>query len=439
MKVTGAQAMFRSLEGEGVDLVFGIPGGAILPAYDPLIEANIRHVLCRHEQGAGHAAEGYAWATGKVGVAIATSGPVGCNLVTALADAKMDSVPVVAITGQVPTPVVGNDAFQEADICGITMPITKHNFLVKDANEIAETVRQAFHIASTGRPGPVLIDIPKDVQLQEITWSWPETIDLPGYKPTTKGNLKQVRSAAKMIMESKRPVLYVGGGVIKANASKELFRLATDGNLPVTTTLMARGAFPDTHELALGMPGMHGAYTAVTAMQKADLLVALAARFDDRVTGQLASFAPGAKIIHVDVDPAEIGKNRTADVPIVGDARDVIAKLHAELVRLQEEAGGVPDRSEWLSTLEGWKTTYPYRYDQPADGPLKPQFAIERLYEHTKGDAIVVAGVGQHQMWASQFWRFTEPRTWVNSGDSERWGSRSRRRSARRPAGPTGG
>ncbi len=416
MKVTGAQAMFRSLEGEGVDLVFGIPGGAILPAYDPLIEANIRHVLCRHEQGAGHAAEGYAWATGKVGVAIVTSGPGGCNLVTALADAKMDSVPVVAITGQVPTPVVGNDAFQEADICGITMPITKHNFLVKDANEIAETVREAFHIASTGRPGPVLIDIPKDVQLQEITWSWPETIDLPGYKPTTKGNLKQVRSAAKMIMESKRPVLYVGGGVIKANASKELFRLATDGNLPVTTTLMARGAFPDTHELALGMPGMHGAYTAVTAMQKADLLVALAARFDDRVTGQLASFAPGAKIIHVDIDPAEIGKNRTADVPIVGDARDVIAKLHAELVRLQEEAGGVPDRSEWLSTLEGWKTTYPYRYDQPADGPLKPQFAIERLYEHTKGDAIVVAGVGQHQMWASQFWRFTEPRTWVNSG-----------------------
>jgi acetolactate synthase-1/2/3 large subunit len=416
MKLTGAQALFRALEGEGVDTVFGIPGGAILPAYDPLIEANIRHVLCRHEQGAGHAAEGYAWATGRVGVAIATSGPGGCNLVTALADAKMDSVPVVAITGQVPTPVVGNDAFQEADICGITMPVTKHNYLVTDANEIPETVRAAFHIASTGRPGPVLIDVPKDVQLQEMTWRWPETVDLPGYKPTTKGNLKQVRTAAKMIMESKRPVLYVGGGVIKANASKELFRLATDGVLPVTTTLMARGAFPDTHELALGMPGMHGAYTAVTAMQKADLLVALASRFDDRVTGQLATFAPDAKVIHVDIDPAEIGKNRQADVPIVGDARDVIAKLHAELKRLQEEAGGVPDRSEWRATLEGWKTTYPYRYDQPADGPLKPQFAIERLYEHTKGDAIVVAGVGQHQMWASQFWKFTEPRTWVNSG-----------------------
>ncbi|MGZ8626756.1 MAG: acetolactate synthase large subunit [Actinomycetota bacterium] len=416
MRVTGAQALFRSLEGEGVDTVFGIPGGAILPAYDPLIEANIRHVLCRHEQGAGHAAEGYAWATGRVGVAIATSGPGGCNLVTALADAKMDSVPVVAITGQVPTPVVGNDAFQEADICGITMPITKHNYLVKDANELAETVREAFHIASTGRPGPVLIDIPKDVQLQEITWRWPESVDLPGYKPTTKGNLKQVRTAARMILDAKRPVLYVGGGVIKANASKELFKLATDGRLPVTTTLMARGAFPDTHELALGMPGMHGAYTAVTAMQKADLLVALGARFDDRVTGQLSSFAPNAKIVHVDIDPAEIGKNRIADVPIVGDAKDVISKLHAELRRLQEEAGGVPDRAEWLGTLEDWKRTYPYAYDQPADGPLKPQFAIERLYEHTKGDAIVVAGVGQHQMWASQFWKFTEPRTWVNSG-----------------------
>ncbi|MGZ8603390.1 MAG: acetolactate synthase large subunit [Actinomycetota bacterium] len=416
MRVTGAQALFRSLEGEGVDTVFGIPGGAILPAYDPLIEANIRHVLCRHEQGAGHAAEGYAWATGRVGVAIATSGPGGCNLVTALADAKMDSVPVVAITGQVPTPVVGNDAFQEADICGITMPITKHNYLVKDANELAETVREAFHIASTGRPGPVLIDIPKDVQLQEITWRWPESVDLPGYKPTTKGNLKQVRTAARMILDAKRPVLYVGGGVIKANASKELFKLATDGRLPVTTTLMARGAFPDTHELALGMPGMHGAYSAVTAMQKADLLVALGARFDDRVTGQLSSFAPNAKIVHVDIDPAEIGKNRIADVPIVGDAKDVISKLHAELRRLQEEAGGVPDRAEWLGTLEDWKRTYPYAYDQPADGPLKPQFAIERLYEHTKGDAIVVAGVGQHQMWASQFWKFTEPRTWVNSG-----------------------
>jgi acetolactate synthase-1/2/3 large subunit len=416
MKVTGAQALFKSLEGEGVDTIFGIPGGAILPAYDPLIEANIRHVLCRHEQGAGHAAEGYAWASGKVGVALATSGPGGCNLVTALADAKMDSVPIVAITGQVPMPVVGNDAFQEADICGITMPITKHNYLVKDANQVAETIREAFHIASTGRPGPVLVDIPKDVLLQEITWSWPESVDLPGYKPTTKGNLRQVRSAARMIMESRRPVLYVGGGVIKANASAELFKLATEGRLPLTTTLMARGAFPDTHELALGMPGMHGAFTAVTAMQRADLLVALGARFDDRVTGQLSTFAPNAKVIHVDIDPAEIGKNRNADIPIVGDAREVIANLHAELLRQQEEAGGIPDRSGWFAQLEEWKTTYPFRYDQPVDGPLKPQFAIERLYEATKGEAIVVAGVGQHQMWASQFWKFTEPRTWINSG-----------------------
>ncbi len=416
MKVTGAQALFKSLEGEGVDTIFGIPGGAILPAYDPLIEANIRHVLCRHEQGAGHAAEGYAWASGRVGVALATSGPGGCNLVTALADAKMDSVPVVAITGQVPMPVVGNDAFQEADICGITMPITKHNYLVKDANQVAETIREAFHIASTGRPGPVLVDIPKDVLLQEITWNWPESVDLPGYRPTTKGNLRQVRSAARMIMESKRPVLYVGGGVIKANASAELFKLATEGRLPLTTTLMARGAFPDTHELALGMPGMHGAFTAVTAMQRADLLIALGSRFDDRVTGQLSTFAPNAKVIHVDIDPAEIGKNRNADIPIVGDAREVIANLHAELVRQQEEAGGIPDRSEWLAQLEEWKTTYPFRYDQPVDGPLKPQFAIERLYEATKGEAIVVAGVGQHQMWASQFWKFTEPRTWINSG-----------------------
>jgi acetolactate synthase-1/2/3 large subunit len=415
VKVTGAQALFMALEREGVEIVFGIPGGAILPAYDPLIDSKIRHVLCRHEQGAGHAAEGYAWATGKVGVAIATSGPGGCNLVTPLADAKMDSVPIVAITGQVPTPVVGNDAFQEADITGITMPITKHNFLVKDANELVETIRAAFHIARTGRPGPVLVDIPKDVQLQEITWRWPEEVDLPGYKPTTQGNLKQVREAVKLIMASERPVLYVGGGVIKAEAAKELYRLAVDGRLPVVTTLMARGAFPDDHELALGMPGMHGGYAAVTAMQKADLLVALGARFDDRVTGQLSSFAPHAKVIHVDIDPAEIGKNRAADVPIVGDAKDVIVKLHAELKRRQDEAGGVPDRSAWLATLERWKREHPFRYEQPAEGPIKPQFAIQRLYEHAK-DAIVVAGVGQHQMWASQFWRFSEPRTWINSG-----------------------
>jgi acetolactate synthase-1/2/3 large subunit len=416
MKVTGAQALFKALEGEGVDIVFGIPGGAILPAYDPLIDSSVRHVLTRHEQGAGHAAEGYAWATGKVGVCMATSGPGGCNLVTALADAKMDSVPIVAITGQVPTPVVGNDAFQEADITGITIPVTKHNFLVKRPGEVAETLREAFHIARTGRPGPVLVDIPKDVLINEDEWVWPERVDLPGYKPTTKGNAKQIRQAAKLILEAERPVLYVGGGVIKADASGELLDLAVAGRLPVVTTLMARGAFPDEHELALGMPGMHGCYTAVTAMQKADLLVALGARFDDRVTGQLTTFAPNARIVHADVDPAEIGKNRNADVPIVGDARDVIHKLAAELRHRQDERGGVPDRSAWLERLAEWKRRYPLAYEQPDDGPLKPQYAIDRLYTLTGGDAIVVAGVGQHQMWASQFWRFREPRTWVNSG-----------------------
>jgi acetolactate synthase-1/2/3 large subunit len=416
MKVTGAQALFKSLEGEGVDIVFGIPGGAILPAYDPLLDSKVRHVLCRHEQGAGHAAEGYAWATGKVGVAMATSGPGGCNLVTALADAKMDSVPIVAITGQVPTPVVGNDAFQEADITGITMPVTKHNFLVTDPADVAETIREAFHIARTGRPGPVLVDLPKDVLVNETTWNWPERVDLPGYKPTTKGNQRQVVEAVKLILKAKRPVLYVGGGVVKADATKELFVLATAGRLPVVTTLMARGAFPDSNELCFGMPGMHGNYTAVTAMQKADLLVALGARFDDRVTGKLDAFAPDAKIIHVDIDPAEIGKNRAADVPIVGDCRDVIGKLVAEIAKRQEEAGGVPDRSAWLAQLEEWRTANPYRYDQQPDGPLKPQFCIERLHAAAGSEAIVVSGVGQHQMWASQFWGFEEPRRWINSG-----------------------
>jgi acetolactate synthase-1/2/3 large subunit len=416
MRVTGAQALFKALEGEGVDTIFGVPGGAILPAYDPLIESSVRHVLCRHEQGAGHAAEGYAWATGKVGVAIATSGPGGCNLVTALADAKMDSVPMVAITGQVPTPVVGNDAFQEADITGITMPVTKHNVLVSDPGQIAEAIREAFHIARTGRPGPVLVDLPKDVLVKETEWSWPERIDLPGYRPTTKGNQRQVVEAVKLILAAERPLAYVGGGVIKADASAELHDLVTTGRLPVVTTLMARGAFPDSHELSFGMPGMHGHYTAVTAMQKADLLIALGARFDDRVTGQLATFAPDAKVIHVDIDPAEIGKNRTADVPIVGDCRDVIGKLVAELRTRQDGAGGPPDREAWLAQLRDWKERYPLRYDQSPDGPIKPQFAIERLREAVGPDAIVVSGVGQHQMWASQFWSFEHPRHWINSG-----------------------
>ena len=416
MKVTGAQALFRALEGEGVDLVFGIPGGAILPAYDPLLDSSVRHVLCRHEQGAGHAAEGYAWATGRVGVAIATSGPGGCNLVTALADAKMDSVPIVAITGQVPTPVVGNDAFQEADITGITMPITKHNFLVKDPGEVAETIREAFHIASTGRPGPVLVDLPKDVLVNETTWRWPDRVDLPGYRPTTKGNQRQVVEAVRLLMQAERPVLYVGGGVIKANATEELFELATTAKLPVVTTLMARGAFPDSHELSLGMPGMHGVYTAVTAMQKADLLLAIGARFDDRVTGKLSAFAPDAKIVHVDIDPAEIGKNRNADVPIVGDCKDVTAKMVAELARRLAGGGERADRSAWWGQLRGWQQRFPLRYDQQPDGPIKAQYAIERMRSHAGDEAIVVAGVGQHQMWASQFWRFEKPRTWINSG-----------------------
>jgi acetolactate synthase-1/2/3 large subunit len=412
----GADAVLKALEQEGVEVIFGIPGGASMPIYDPLVDRSpIRHVLCRHEQGAGHAAEGYAWATGKVGVCMATSGPGATNLVTPLADAKMDSVPIVAITGQVPTPVVGNDAFQEADVTGITMPVTKHNFLVKDPGQIVETVREAFHIASTGRPGPVVIDLPKDVLNAEVEYRWPERVKLPGYKPTTKGNNRQVVEAVKMILAAERPVLYVGGGVIKANATPELFELATMGRLPVVTTLMARGALPDSHELCLGMPGMHGNYTAVTAMQRADLLVALGSRFDDRVTGKLAAFAPGAKVVHVDIDPAEIGKNRVADVPIVGDCRDVIAKMVAELGRRQEE-GGVPDRTAWLGQLADWQARYPYRYQQEADGPIKPQYAVERLRHFADDDTILVSGVGQHQMYASQWWRFEKPRHWINSG-----------------------
>jgi acetolactate synthase I/II/III large subunit len=416
MKVSGAQALFKALEQEGVDTVFGIPGGAILPAYDPLLDSSIRHVLCRHEQGAGHAAEGYAHATGRVGVCIVTSGPGGCNLVTALADAKMDSVPIVAITGQVPTPVVGNDAFQEADMTGLTMPVTKHNMLVTNPGEVAEAVREAFHIASTGRPGPVLIDLPKDVQVSETTWKWPERVDLPGYRPTTKGNARQIREAVKLMLKARRPVLYVGGGMINAGATDELMELATVSRIPVVTTLMARGAFPDSHELCLGMPGMHGNYTAVTAMQKADLLVALGARFDDRVTGQLSSFAPEAKIIHADIDPAEIGKNRQADVPIVGDCKDITGKMVRDLRERMDGGAEFPDRTQWYEQIRDWQTRFPLHYDQQPDGRIKPQYAIDRLYQHAGSDTIVVSGVGQHQMWASQFWGFDHPRTWINSG-----------------------
>ncbi len=414
MTVSGARALIASLEREGVDVIFGIPGGAILPAYDPLLDSSVRHVLMRHEQGAGHAAEGYAHATGKAGVCMATSGPGGCNLVTALADAMMDSVPVVAITGQVPTSVVGNDAFQEANVTGITMPVTKHNWLVTDPADIPGVVHEAFHIATTGRPGPVLIDIPKDVLLAETSSGPPQQVDLPGYRPTIRGNPRQIREAVRLIRESERPVIYAGGGILRSEASDELFRLATTGELPVVTTLMGRGAFPDSHPLALGMPGMHGSYWAITAMQKADLLIALGVRFDDRVTGNLAAFAPGAKVIHVDVDPAEIGKNRAADVPIVGDAKPVIADLTDALE--SEQANGRPDRSAWLATIDDWRKRFPLRYEQEDGGPVKPQYVIERLREAFGSDTVVVSGVGQHQMWTSQFWTFDRPNTWINSG-----------------------
>lgn len=414
-KITGAQALIKALEHEGVEVIFGVPGGAILPAYDPILDSPIRHVLARHEQGAGHMAEGYAAATGKVGVTIATSGPGATNLITALADAHMDSVPIVAITGQVPTHAIGNDAFQEAHTWGISMPCTKHNYLVTDVEDIPDVIREAFHIAATGRPGPVLVDLPKNLLTAEVDWHEPGRLNLPGYNPNLDGHPRQVKSAIDMLLAAERPVLYVGGGVIRAEAHRELLTFAERSNTPVVTTLMARGAFPDTHPLALGMPGMHGNYTAITAMQRADLLFTVAARFDDRVTGDIASFAAGAKIVHVDVDPAEIGKVRKADIPIVGDARRVLGQLNRALDKKLGD-GPAPSRLDWLATLGSWQEAHPLSYDQDPSGPIKQQFVIEELNRITGGDAIVVAGVGQHQMWASQFWSFTRPRTWINSG-----------------------
>ncbi len=407
--------MVRSLEQEGVEVIFGIPGGAILPAYDPILDSPIRHILCRHEQGAAHAADGYAQATGEPGVCMATSGPGVTNLVTGLASAYMDSVPVVAISGQVPTWAVGGDAFQECDATGITMPVTKHNFLVMDAQEIPKTIAEAFHIARTGRPGPVLVDIPKDVLQAEMAWWYPEEVDLPGYRPVTKGNPKQIREAAKLILSARQPVLYTGGGIIRAGAADELRRLVELTGIPTVTTLMGRGAIPDDHELCLGMPGMHGNYTAVTALQKSDLLISLGVRFDDRVTGKLATFAPNAKIIHADIDPAEIGKNRAADVPIVGDARSVIHDLNEILEAMIEERGR-PDYSAWVKTVQGWQKKFPYKYTQTADGPLKPEYVIEQIGKLASDDSVFVAGVGQHQMWASQYLRFKRPNSWLNSG-----------------------
>ncbi len=395
MKITGAQALIKSLEMEGVEVMFGLPGGCILPAYDPLLDSSIRHILVRHEQGAGHMAEGYAHVTGRPGVAMVTSGPAATNLVTPLCDAFMDSIPMVAITGQVPTGAIGTDAFQECDTVGITRSVTKHNELVMSAQDLPQAIREAFHIATTGRPGPVLVDVPKDVLQSTMDWYWPDSVDLPGYKPTTKGDPRMIREAARLILASERPVLYCGGGILKARAAEALRELADLTQIHVVTTLMARGAFPDSHPLCLGMPGMHGNATAVTALQKSDLLIALGARFDDRVTGKVATFAPEAKVIHVDIDPAEQGKVRRPDVPIVGDCRLVIEALVHEIRNLL--AAGA------------------YEQSQPGDA-LKPQFCLEALRDSAPEDCIVVSGVGQHQMWSSQYWRFEHPYTWVNSG-----------------------
>ncbi|MFI7449050.1 acetolactate synthase large subunit [Nonomuraea sp. NPDC049714] len=412
-RMTGAQALVRALEHVGVDTVFGIPGGAILPAYDPLYDsAKVRHVLVRHEQGAGHAAEGYAQATGRVGVCMATSGPGATNLVTPIADAYMDSVPMVAITGQVASAAIGTDAFQEADISGITMPITKHNFLVIDPDDIPRTIMEAFHIASTGRPGPVLVDIAKDALQKETTFVWPPTMQLPGYRPVTRPHSKQIREAAKLIAEARRPVLYVGGGVHKAGASADLLTLAELTQIPVVTTLMARGTFPDSHPQHMGMPGMHGSVSAVGALQQSDLLIGLGVRFDDRVTGQLSSFAPYAKIVHADIDPAEISKNRHADVPIVGDCKDVIR----DLIGAVETSGQKGDYTEWWTTLNGYKETYPLGYEEFEDGSLAPQYVMQRLSAIAGPDAYYVAGVGQHQMWAAQFIEHERPGAFINSG-----------------------
>jgi acetolactate synthase I/II/III large subunit len=415
-KITGAQALVYALERVGAEVVFGIPGGAILPAYDPLMDSTaIRHILVRHEQGAGHAATGYAQATGRTGVCMATSGPGATNLVTPLADAYMDSVPIVAITGQVSTNLIGTDGFQEADISGITIPVTKHNFLVTKPEDIARTIGEAFHVASTGRPGPVLVDIAKDAMQAMTEFGWPVPFDLPGYHPVTRPHARQVREAARLIAESRRPVLYIGGGVIKARAAAQLRELAELTGIPVITTLMARGAFPDKHPQHLGMPGMHGTVSAVGALQKSDLLIALGTRFDDRVTGKLDTFAPGALIVHADIDPAEISKNRRADVPIVGDCREVITDL-ITAVQAEFAQDHKPDLADWWAQLDQWRTKYPLGYDEPADGTLAPQHVIRRIGEIAGPEAVYVAGVGQHQMWAAQFIDYEHPRTWINSG-----------------------
>ena len=418
--ITGAQALIRALEMENVDVMFGLPGGCILPAYDPLIESPIRHILVRHEQGAGHMAEGYAHVTGRPGVAMVTSGPAATNMVTPLCDAYMDSIPMVAITGQVGTSAIGTDAFQECDTVGITRSITKHNDLVMSADDLPLAIRQAFHIATTGRPGPTLVDIPKDVLTNSMKWHWPtddEVADsLPGYKPVSKGHPRMIKEAAQLILKAQQPILYVGGGVLKARAATALRELAELTGIPVVTTLMARGAFPDDHPLCLGMPGMHGTAAAVTAMQKSDLLIALGSRFDDRVTGRVNSFAPHAKIIHVDIDPAEQGKVRKPDVPIVGDCRLVIEEMIKAINDLLAEQKQV-DITPWRSRISGWQEQFPLTYEPSEEGGvLKPQYCLEQLRDAAPEGTILVSGVGQHQMWSSQYWKFNEPYTWVNSG-----------------------
>ncbi|MEA2347436.1 MAG: acetolactate synthase large subunit [Thermoleophilaceae bacterium] len=406
-------AIMESLKAEGVDVVFGIPGGANLPTYDALYDAGIRHVLCRHEQGAGHAAEGYAKATGKVGVALATSGPGATNLVTAIADAIMDSVPTVFLTGQVRTDLMGTDGFQEADITGMTLPIVKHSFQIQDPREIPQRIHEAFHIARTGRPGPVLVDIPQDLSRADIPYEPSDSVALPGYRPTTEGNVKQIRLAAKALANARRPVIYAGGGIVNANASEELVELCTSDRFPVTCTLMGLGAFPAPHEQWLGMLGMHGTRAANYAMDEADLICCIGARFDDRITGKLSEFAPRAKFIHIDIDPAEISKNVPAHIPIVGDAKAILPKLTREYRALEADSGRLDG---WLERINGWKEKYPLGYEDSEDSEIKPQYMIQAIYEATGGDAIITSDVGQHQMWTAQWFHFNKPRKWINSG-----------------------
>jgi acetolactate synthase-1/2/3 large subunit len=409
-----ADALCEALKAEGVQHVFGIPGGANLPTYDAIYDADFEHIQARHEQGAGHAAEGYAKATGKVGVALATSGPGATNLVTAIADALMDSVPTVFITGQVRTDLIGTDGFQEADVTGITLPVVKHSFLVTDPRQIPEYIHAAFHIAKTGRPGPVLVDIPQDLSRAEIDYEPATgTPDLPGYKPPLEGNIKQIRIAAKALANARRPVIYGGGGIVNADASEEFREFCAVDTFPVTLTVMGLGAFPAPHEQWLGMLGMHGTRAANYAMDEADLIVCVGARFDDRITGKLSEFAPRAKFVHIDVDPAEIGKNVPAHIPIVGDAKDVLPKLTREYSALKADTDRL---SDWWQKIRAWQTEYPLRYEDSTDAEIKPQFMVEAMYEATGGDAIITSDVGQHQMWAAQYYHFARPRRWLNSG-----------------------